>query len=380
VSGQPPRDLARHGPRENDLARRFLAAAAARTPASRRDWGRAMLAELDQVTGLRARWLFALGAARTALVPPRSSRRAAILLAATAAVAALAIHVAVPQAGAVALVALPGLPALCAWAALARPRPACPPGAAGRAAQVIAVAGIIACPVLGIRLVTLYPGNSGAAGLPGQIGIVLFAAEIAAYLVLVLRRPEPLGARRGSGLLGGAAAVVTGGVYLYSRLASQPGPSAFTHLTPSTVTLFGGATAGVVLAAVFVPLAAGALAALPGAIRHTGIEKWLHRGAAEAMWAALLSGPAMFIVCLLTIRRAAIVGEGAASANISLAHQQGATSVLAWVASEDFGGAIVLFTGVSFAIMVAFLIMHGCFLPGRAGIPVGEEVTDQQRA
>jgi hypothetical protein len=380
VSGQPPRDPALRGPGENDLARRFLAAAAARTPANRRDWGRAMLAELDQVTGRRARWLFALGAARTALVPPRSSRRAAILLAAIAAVAALAIHMAVPQAGAVALVALPGLPALCAWAALARPRPACPPSAPGRAAQVIAVASIIACPALGIRLVTLYPGNSGPTGLPGQVGIVLFAAEIAAYLVLVLRRPEPLGAGRGSGLLGSAAAMVTGGVYLYSRLDNQPGPSAFTHLTPSTVTLFGGATVGVVLAAVFVPLAAGALAALPGMIRHTGIEEWLHRGAAEAMWAALLSGPAMFIVCLLTIQRAAIVGEGAAPANISLAHQQGATSVLAWVASEDFGGAIILLTGVSFAIMVTFLIMHGCFLPDRSGMPVGEEMADQQRA
>jgi hypothetical protein len=162
--------------------------------------------------------------------------------------------------------------------------------------------------------------------------LVFFAAEIAAYLVLVLRRPEPLGAGRGSGLLGLAAALVTGGVYLYSRLDNQPRPSAFTHLTPSMVTLFSGATVGIVLAAVFVPIAAGALAALPGAIRRSGIEQWLPTGAAEAMWAALLTGPTMFVVCLLTIRRAAIV--------------------------------------------VTFLIMHGCFLPDRPGMLTGEGMTE----
>ncbi len=363
MTGQPHQDPRRHGPRGHDLPRRFLAAATALTPAGRRDWGRAMLAELDQVPGRRSRWLFALGAARAALVPPRSSRLAAIVLAAIAAAAAMAIHAEVSQAGPVALAVLPGLPAVCAWAALARPRPPRPPSAAGRAVQVIAVAGITACPVLSIRLLALYPGNSGPTDLAGQIAIVVFAAEIAAYLMLVLRRPDPLGAGRHSGLLGLAAALVTGGVYLHHQLHNQPGTSA----VPSA----WGVSAAVVLAAVTVPLAAGALAAVPGAIRRSGIGPCLHRGAAEAMWAVLLSGPAMFIVFLLTIPRSAIVAEAAGPAGTIEAHQQGATSALAWVASDYLGAAIALLTGVSFVIMTTCLIMHVWFLPSRLGGPAG---------
>lgn len=40
-------------------------------PEHRREWGGAMLAELDQVRGRAARWRFGLGCARTALFPPR---------------------------------------------------------------------------------------------------------------------------------------------------------------------------------------------------------------------------------------------------------------------------------------------------------------------
>jgi hypothetical protein len=274
-----------------------------------------MLAELDQVTGHRSRWLFALGAARAALIPPRSSRPAAIVLAAIAAVAAMAIHAKVPQAGPVALLAVPGLPALCTWAALARPRPPRPLSAAGRTVQVIAVAGITACPVLAVRLLAIYPGNSGPTSPAAQILIVVFAAEIAGYLMLVLRRPDPLGAGRHSGLLGLAAALLTGGVYLHNQPGSDP--SSY------------GASTAVVLAAVAMSLAAGALAALPGAIRRSGIRQCLRLGAAEAMWALLLSRPAVFIVFLLTIPRAAIVAEAAGPWAISQAHQEGATSVLA---------------------------------------------------
>ncbi len=42
-------------------------------PKDSRDWGRAMLGELGQVHGLRARWRFALGCVRVALFPPRRS-------------------------------------------------------------------------------------------------------------------------------------------------------------------------------------------------------------------------------------------------------------------------------------------------------------------
>ncbi|HET9290151.1 MAG TPA: hypothetical protein VFQ49_03650 [Actinomycetes bacterium] len=43
--------------------------ATATLPTSRRHWGQAMAAELPQIPGQRARWRFAAGCARTALLP-----------------------------------------------------------------------------------------------------------------------------------------------------------------------------------------------------------------------------------------------------------------------------------------------------------------------
>jgi hypothetical protein len=48
----------------------LLAAAASRMPGERREWGEAMMAELDQVQDLTSRWWFALGCVRVALFPP----------------------------------------------------------------------------------------------------------------------------------------------------------------------------------------------------------------------------------------------------------------------------------------------------------------------
>lgn len=48
---------------DHDRARRFLGLAARGLPAERLEWGQAMLAELDQVEGRRARWRFTLGCA-----------------------------------------------------------------------------------------------------------------------------------------------------------------------------------------------------------------------------------------------------------------------------------------------------------------------------
>lgn len=53
-----------------DRPGRLLAAAARQMPEERRDWGAAMLAELNQIQGLSERWWFALGCIRVALFPP----------------------------------------------------------------------------------------------------------------------------------------------------------------------------------------------------------------------------------------------------------------------------------------------------------------------
>jgi hypothetical protein len=55
----------------------LLAAATATLPTSRRHWGQAMAAELPQIPSQRARWRFAAGCARPALLPP-ARRRAAV--------------------------------------------------------------------------------------------------------------------------------------------------------------------------------------------------------------------------------------------------------------------------------------------------------------
>lgn len=102
-----------------DLAYRCLAAVAAWMPAGREDWGRAMVAELDQIRPGGARWRFVLGAARVALVPPGGSRPGwyALLAATGGAVGAgVAAHALAPAAGAAAAVSVSALAVLAAWA------------------------------------------------------------------------------------------------------------------------------------------------------------------------------------------------------------------------------------------------------------------------
>jgi hypothetical protein len=331
----------------DDLARRFLVLAAAWTPADRRDWSRAMLAELDQVTGTGARWRFAFGAARVALIPPASRRRAALALAALAAAAAVSIHVALPQTGLVAAIAIPGLAAAGTWAALARPHPSQRASAIGRAVQVVAVAGIVACTVLLLRETLLYPGQGGTArAWVGQVMTVIFAAEPAAYLLLILRRPYPLGSDRHSGLLGLTAAAITGVVFLISQ---PPGGQ-------SDNPVLNVAVQGTAVGA---PIAVGLLACIAVRIRRGRVGQWA--GVAEMVWGWLLTGPAMFIVLLLTTTRSAITAEAGLPGFIQEAHQQGATSTTTWVVRDDLGGAIVFFTVLTILAMAAFAVAHAMY-------------------
>lgn len=62
AGGEPPAG-------DSDWPSRLLAVLVTRTPFGRGEWGRAMLAELDEVPGTRDRRAFALGAARTMVLP-----------------------------------------------------------------------------------------------------------------------------------------------------------------------------------------------------------------------------------------------------------------------------------------------------------------------
>lgn len=343
---------------DDDLARRFLALAAAWTLAGRSNWSQAMLAELDQVAGYRARWRFTLDAVGVLLIPPRS-RPAANVLAAGAVAAVLAIRLLAPQAGLVTAVVVPGLPALSAWVAAAWPYPPSRPSTIGRAVQVIAVAVITACPVLALRQIALYPGQAGGERVAGTILTVLFAAELACYLLLVLRRPGLMGGGAHGGLLGLAAALAVGAVFLFNQ------PSGGTSDNPTV-------NAAIILTAIGAPPAAGLVAAVTDLVRRRQIGQCLHHAAGEVIWAVLLTGPATFIVILLTTGRGAIAAEALLPVIRGEAQQDGATSVLAWVAADDLGGAIVVLTGLSFLGMLAFLVIHALFcLDPPEPLPVG---------
>jgi hypothetical protein len=346
------------GPSADDLARHFLALVAARTPANRGEWSQAMLAELDQVAGRRARWRFALSAARAALVPPGSGRFTASALAAFAVTAAIAMHALMPHAGLVAAVAVPGLPALCAWVALSGPVAPRHARAAGRVAQAIAVAGIVACPVLVTRLIAAYPGHAGSSLQHTAAVVTIIGAELAACLLLVLRRPGLLGSGRHSGLAGLAAAAATGSVFLVQQPAGGQSDNPVV-------------TASLLATALGVPVAAGALTAVVQFVvsGESGrrLRRSLRSGVCEVLWGTLLTGPAVTIGFLLTTSHSAIAAEAAEPVFIIEAHQQGAASVLAWVAQDDAGGALTVLTALTLASMLIFLVSYG--VPRLTGKP-----------
>ena len=336
-SGRQPAD---------DLARHFLALVAARTPADRGEWSQAMLAELDQVAGRRARWRFALSAARAALAPPGSGRFTASALAAIAVTTAIAMHVQMPQTGLVIAIAVPGLPALCAWVALSGPVAPQSVSAAGRVAQGAAAAVIVTCPVAAVRLIADYPGPAGN-GLRDVTAVAaIVGAEVAACLLLVLRRPGLLGAGRHSGLGGLAAALATGSVFLVQQ---PPGGQSDNPVV----------TTAVLATAIGAPLAVGALAAVLHFAASGGFVRSLCSAVCEVLWGALLTGPAITTAFLFTTSHGAIAAEAAEPAFIIEAHHRGAGSVLAWVARDDVGGALTVLTALTLGAMLIFLVSYG---------------------
>jgi hypothetical protein len=61
-------------PRGRDVSEAILAAAVRSMPAERAEWGNAMLAELEHLTGWWIRFHFAIGCVRAAVFPPGSGR------------------------------------------------------------------------------------------------------------------------------------------------------------------------------------------------------------------------------------------------------------------------------------------------------------------
>jgi hypothetical protein len=153
-----------------DLAFGILSFASRALQEERRDWGEAMLAELDRISGLWPRLGFALGCARTALLPP--------------------------------------------------PRP----GAATQAVRIVVATTVAA--IIGLFLYTRdqllgasYPGPSGQPAIFGIMADLLFVAVGTASAVTALVRFPPTRWRTRASLVhGGVGGLVVGGIALAGSL------------------------------------------------------------------------------------------------------------------------------------------------------------------
>jgi hypothetical protein len=258
----------------------LLAAAAATLPADRRDWGAAMAAELAQVEDRGARWRFAAGCARAALLPPGGDRAAvavagALAVAATAATA-LATWAVLP-AGRVFGLVFVGLVGGLATLAVARSGRARGTGP-GWAVAGLGLAGVGACAAATTWYLAEHPtyarpdSSGAAASLPPPTAVVL-AAALAGCLWLALRPPRWLLPDRRARWFGvGMAVALAAGFLLSSRLGLRGEPG------------WDEGTMGyLVTAPLLVVLTGSALAAAAGRSFRSG--SW------AGAWAVLLAGP-----------------------------------------------------------------------------------------
>jgi hypothetical protein len=178
-----------------DAPARLLATAAATLPPDRADWGVAMTAELAQVRDHQARWWFAAGCARTAILPPRGDRLPVV---AVAALATAAVIVAGPAVGhavpgmrvfAVTFVALVGA---MVTVAVARSRGIHRP-TSGPTIAAAGVAGVAACIAATGYLLASYPSAAQALG---PTLAVMLAVALAGCLWLALSPPRGLASSR----------------------------------------------------------------------------------------------------------------------------------------------------------------------------------------
>jgi hypothetical protein len=203
----------------------LLAAAAATLPDGRRDWGAAMAAELAQIEDRAARWRFAAGCARAALLPLGGDRVAVgvaggVAVAAVAA-AALATGAALP-AGRVFALAFVGLLGGLATLAVARSHRAGHPGPGAVVAGLV-LAGVAACVAATGYYLAEYPAyhqlrqQGMAVSLPPVTAVVL-AVVLAGCLWLAVRPPGWLLGDRHARRIGvGMAVVMVAGFVLASR-------------------------------------------------------------------------------------------------------------------------------------------------------------------
>jgi hypothetical protein len=198
-----------------DLPGRLLAAAVAALPERRREWGRAMTAELAEVRGRSARWWFALSSVRATLWLPPAGGWPVLALVTWAVVAATtaagpAVGAAVPglRVFAVTFTGLVGAMVVLAVARSRRPRLPVP------APTVLVTAGVAAS--IAVTVIFLRREPTAAQYLPPPAAVYL-AAVLAGCLWVAAASPRCLGASRLAPHLGAAAAVVFAAWFLLTN-------------------------------------------------------------------------------------------------------------------------------------------------------------------
>jgi hypothetical protein len=312
---------------QRDLAWRLLAMTARRMRPGRRDWGLAMLAELDHITARWDRVRFAFGAARVALIPPHPSRpRGAgpVGLSVRAVIAGAAIHALAPAAG-IMVAVLAALPAAAAWALLTTP--ALAGSRPEMVTRVAVVAQVTAFLALVLATVQAYPQATAGGDHPYALLMVVFDMAAAGFLTLAWRLRAAV---RGQwyALAAGLAAAATG---------------AFAIARPSVQGLWAGTLPAEMGGAV-------ALAAVLAAAVAAARER-LADGLRTAAWAALLTGSAMPLMIMAATYRVAPSANASLPVNLD-AFLHGARTGAAWLASDNLGGSVIALAWAPVAVFV----------------------------
>jgi hypothetical protein len=313
----------------HDRARSLLTLAVRRLPLDRRDWGQAMLAELDQLPGRGARWRFALGCVRVVLAPPRVETgpglavRAAVV--SGAAGVGLGIYLVSPALRVFAVL-FAVLLAGCGWMALGRSRAANPrqgtPGRVLRAVLLLGVAGCIGVVVYGVLR---YPAAVGEPWDPVLSFLsVILAATLTGYTWMALAPPRAATSHivvaRRYGLAGG---LLVGGLPVAGGAAATLG--------------YGKPLAGWSwLAAAVAAVGAGGLAG-----RSTGEAR---AGLQAGLWAGLVGALMLFVVGMWGTYAAAGAGRLIPhdAYTIRAFQQSGLPDITTYVVGDNLGGSIML--------------------------------------
>lgn len=259
---------------DRDAPARIVAIAAHLLPAHRREWGRAMTAELARIHGRSPRWRFTAGVLRVVVFPPSGHRNRVLAVAVVGLTAAAAATVAaardVPSLSlftAVLGLLLSGY-ATVVTARTERPRLRVPRAIAG----ALALAGVGAA----VATVTAVAAAHPAATTDGtHVFSVLFALILTGYLALALTPPRRGGHTDTTLWWALACALACGAAWSVKALTTPVTPEGITgYLSPAAIaaTLVASIGASAATRSRQAGTQAGLLTAILGAPMHFAID------------------------------------------------------------------------------------------------------------